>query len=212
MTTLKQQNRLLWGALMCLCLLVVFCVLFIIFYKQTNQTSKVCMSVQDLKELQTKQHHDTATSKQSNTIDDSRDRRVLNDPLYPAVNRTEFNTHQGIVDKIKTKALYNTTQEFTDRYRLVAYVTNHDENKDSGGNVWKLLARQKDRNRADFFMVPSNNNYDMKVMLNNDIIVGEKLRDVYTIPKQLQFKSPLLNETPYEVTELPMNDFTSSYS
>lgn len=212
MTTLKQQNRLLWGALMCLCLLVVFCVLFIIFYKQTNQTSKVCMSVQDLKELQTKQHHDTAISKQSNTIDDSRDRRVLNDPLYPAVNRTEFNTHQGIVDKIKTKALYNTTQEFTDRYRLVAYVTNHDENKDSGGNVWKLLARQKDRNRADFFMVPSNNNYDMKVMLNNDIIVGEKLRDVYTIPKQLQFKSPLLNETPYEVTELPMNDFTSSYS
>ena len=94
----------------------------------------------------------------------------------------------------------------------MAYVTNQDVNKDSGGNTWKLLGRQKDKNQCEFFMIPANNNYDMKIMLNNDILVGEKLRDIYSIPKQLSFKTPLLNESPYEVTEIPMNDFTNNYN
>lgn len=51
----------------------------------------------------------------------------------------------------------------------------------------------------------------MKIMLNNEMLTGEKLRDLYTIPKQLTFKTPLLNETPYEVSEIPMNDFTNNY-
>lgn len=222
MVTLKQQNRMLWIAFLTLLTIIIMCgIVFIYFnHSQTTETSskkshsKVCMTVHELKELQQNSNHNSKQSPQTSpTIDDSRDRRVLNDPLYPALNRSEFNTHQGITDKIKSKALYNNTQEFTDRYRLVGYVTSQDnEKKDSGGNVWKLMARQKDRNRADFYMIPSNNNYDMKVMLTDDMIVGEKLRDVYTIPKQLTFKTPLLNDTAYEVTELPMNDFTNAYN
>jgi hypothetical protein len=219
MATLKQQNRMLWIAFITLTILIILCGMAVMYFTYspllTNKSSKVCLTVNEFKELQ----HNSKPSTQpspiptSQSIDDSRDRRVLNDPLYPALNRSEFNTHQGIADKIKAKALYNNTQEFTDRYRLVGYVTSQDnDKKDSGGNVWKLMARQKDRNRADFYMIPANNNYDMKVMLNDDIIVGEKLRDVYTIPKQLSFKTPLLNENAYEVTELPMNDFTNSYN
>lgn len=219
MATLKQQNRMLWIAFITLTILIILCGMAVMYFTYspslTNKSSKVCLTVNEFKELQ----HNSKPSTQpspiptSPSIDDSRDRRVLNDPLYPALNRSEFNTHQGIADKIKAKALYNNTQEFTDRYRLVGYVTSQDnDKKDSGGNVWKLMARQKDRNRADFYMIPANNNYDMKVMLNDDIIVGEKLRDVYTIPKQLSFKTPLLNENAYEVTELPMNDFTNSYN
>jgi hypothetical protein len=223
MATLKQQNRMLWIAFITLSILITLCgmvVMYFTYSPTSRKPSKVCMTVNEFKELQHNSipntKHSTIASVASSTsptIDDSRDRRVLNDPLYPALNRSEFNTHQGIADKIKAKALYNNTQEFTDRYRLVGYVTSQDnDKKDSGGNVWKLMARQKDRNRADFYMIPANNNYDMKVMLNDDIIMGDKLRDVYTIPKQLTFKTPLLNDSAYEVTELPMNDFTNSYN
>lgn len=206
----------LWFAFITLFIIIVFVACGVAFVYYTNNTnpkptpsqpSKVCMTVNEFKELQREPKVTIAK------VDDSRDRRVLNDPLYPALNRSEFDTHQGIVEKIRAKALYNTTQEFTDRYRLVGYVTSQDQDKkDAGGNVWKLMARQKDRNRADFYMIPANNNYDMKVMINDDIVVGEKLRDIYTIPKQLSFKTPLLNESTYEVTELPMNDFTNSYN
>lgn len=203
----------LWVAFSILAVILLFILALVfryIYVTGDDSPSKVCMSVKEFKDFHQNKHSNTTPQ---TGIDDSRDRRVLNDPLYPALNRTEFDTHQGVADKIKRKELYNTTREFTDRYRLVAYVTNHDQDKDSGGNTWKLMARQKDRNRADFFMVPANNNYDMKVMLNNEMIVGnDKLRDLYTIPKQLTFKSPLLNETPYEVTELPMNDFTNAYN
>lgn len=215
MTTLKQQNKLLWTLL--IILLVILVGLTVVGYRYIvnvinishTDNDKVCMPIKTYHDMQRK-HSNVVASPQ--VVDDSRDRRVLNDPLYPALNRSEFDVHNGIVEQIKRKNLYNTTQEFTDRYRLVAYVTNHDENKDSGGNVWKLMARQKNRNQGEFFLVPANNNYDMKIMLNNDIITGEKLKDIYTIPKQLTFKTPLLNETPYEVSEIPMNDFTNSYN
>jgi hypothetical protein len=181
-------------------------------YYNKNNDDKICMKTSEFKRLNVSQQITSSELPRKINIDDSRDRRVLNDPLYPALNRSEFDVHNSVVEQIQKKNLYNTTQEFTDRFRLVAYVTNQDENKDSGGNTWKLMARQKNKNQGEFFLVPANNNYDMKIMLNNDILVGEKLRDIYTIPKQLSFKTPLLNETSYEVTEIPMNDFTNNYN
>lgn len=206
--------------------IVLFCllmasILFNVFYMQKKllvqvQTSakahahnnqKVCMSQSEYQQLTTQ------AKPVSLNYAEQRDRRVMTDDLYPALNRSETATHNGIVSQIAAKKLYTNTQEFTDGYRMVGYVTNPDEKKDSGGNTWKLVARQKNRNQADFFMIPTNNNYSMKIMLNNDIVTGnDKLQDIYTIPKQLQFKSPLLNETPYEVIELPMTDFTNGYN
>lgn len=213
MSTIKQQNKLLWIILFVMLSVIVLGVVIFMkpLYSTSNKddTDKVCMNINEYNKLKSKDRFEF--SDKPKIIDDSRDRKVLNDPLYPALNRSEFDVHNSIVEQIQKKNLYNTTQEFTDRFRLVAYVTNQDTNKDSGGNVWKLLGRQKDKNRGEFFMIPANNNYDMKIMLNNDMLVGEKLRDIYTIPKELTFKSPLLNETPYEVSEIPMNDFTSNY-
>ena len=212
MTTIKQQNKLLWSVLFVMILIIIFGVIMYIkttYYDNSNNEDKVCMKISEFKRLNVPQ---TSELPKKINIDDSRDRRVLNDPLYPALNRSEFDVHNSIVEQIQKKNLYNTTQEFTDRYRLVAYVTNQDTNKDSGGNTWKLLARQRNKNQGEFFMIPANNNYDMKIMLNNDMLVGEKLRDIYTIPKQLSFKTPLLNESPYEVTEIPMNDFANNYN
>lgn len=206
--------------------IVLFClliasILFNVFYMQKKllvqvqtqshvqgqNSQKVCMS-------QSEYHQLTTHAKPiSLNYAEQRDRRVMTDDLYPALNRSETGTHNGIVSQIAAKKLYTNTQEFTDQYRMVGYVTNPDEKKDSGGNTWRLVARQRNRNQADFFLIPTNNNYSMKIMLDNEMIVGnDKLRDIYTIPKQLQFKSPLLNETPYEVIELPMTDFTNSYN
>lgn len=215
MTTLKQQNKLLWMILISFFIVTLLIVIFLLGFRYNNEnsakqevdTDKVCMKLQDYEKLTKNQT--LITKPQTNDI---RDRRVLSDPLYPALNRSEFDVHNSIVEQIQRKNLYNTTQEFTDRYRLVAYVTSPESNKDSGGNVWKLMARSKNRNQGEFYMIPANNNYDMKIMLNNDMITGEKLRDIYTIPKQLTFKTPLLNETPYEVSEIPMNDFTNNYN
>lgn len=206
--------------------IVLFClliasILFNVFYMQKKllvqvqthahvqgqNNQKVCMSQSE--------YHELANHAKPVSINyaEQRDRRVMTDDLYPALNRSETGTHNGIVSQIAAKKLYTNTQEFTDNYRMVGYVTNPDEKKDSGGNTWRLVARQKNRNQADFFLIPTNNNYSMKIMLDNEMIVGnDKLRDIYTIPKQLQFKSPLLNETPYEVIELPMTDFTNSYN
>lgn len=143
-----------------------------------------------------------------------RDLRVLQDPLYPALNRSEYDIHNNVVSAIDEKQLYQSSQRYNDRYRLVAYVTSTNsgsDEKDAGGNRWKLMGKTKDRNNADFFLVPVDKNYDIKLMLDNNIVVGEKLRDIYTIPKQLSFNSPLLHTTPYDVVELPMTDFTQSY-
>ena len=60
-------------------------------------------------------------------------------------------------------------------------------------------------------MVPTNNNYDIKIPLTPEVVVGPRLKDVYTIPNELKFKSPLLNKGTYEGVELPKTDFTDSY-
>lgn len=226
-TTLRQQVSTLKLIVMALSIVLIFCVLY--YYQispslsetqANNKDDKVCLRLSDYnKLLQSPSHQEqqqrVALLSSNATINPASDRdiRVLKDPLFPALNRSETDTHNRTIDAINRKQLYNRTQDFTDRYRMVAYVTNPEDKKDSGGNVWKLMARQKDRNQADFYLIPANNNYDMKVMLNNDVITGnEKLRDIYTIPKTLSFKSPLLNDTPYEVTELPMTDMTDLYN
>lgn len=189
----------------------------VIGYIVLGAKNKVCLHSSEYKELLKQTHQTRQTQQKAVVVHDqasTRDRQVLNDPLYPALNRSETRTHNNTVSLIDKKQLYNNTQEFSDRYRLVAYVSAQDKDKvDSGGNVWKLFGRQKNRNQAEFYMVPSNNNFDMKIMLNNDIIVGnDKLRDIYTIPNTLTFNSPLLNQTSYQVIELPMNDYTNMYN
>jgi ribosome-binding ATPase YchF (GTP1/OBG family) len=226
MATLKQQNTLLYNINIILIVIVlaimalgIYYIYYITYHNKKSsqvqsQIDKVCINTAEynkLLQVSNAKHVNTNAPDRDRAIE--RDVRVLKDPLYPALNRSEKDVHNSVVNAIDKKQLYNTTREFTDTYRMVAYVTNVDDKKDSGGNVWKLMARQKNRNQADFYLIPANNNYDMKIMLNNDILVGnEKLRDIYTIPNVLNFKSPLLNDTPYEVTEIPMTDFTNSYN
>jgi hypothetical protein len=204
LTTKINRLYIIIALLFAVCLTTITMCLYSYFLQPHSTTKKDCVvvqypQIQKVQEIRELPNH-------------NRDMRVLTDPLYPAYNRSDYEIHNSVVDAIDKKQLYNQTQENNDRFRLVAYVSSSIDTMDAGGNKWKLLARQKNRNQAEFFLVPIDKNYDLKVMLNNENVIGEKLRDVYTIPNQLTFKSPLLHDTPYDVVELPMTDFTSIYN
>ena len=189
-------------------LIISFLIIYIVFYtelinitnkseKNTNnannanttnircipESEKICLTIEEYNKL--------LSIKEKNNVEKNnveiRDRKVVEDQLYPPINRADNKTH-----------------------RLVAYVTNNSEEKDAGNNNWKLFARQKDRNISEFYMKPTDNNNDMKVPITDSIVVGERLRDIYNIPKQLTLNSPLFNANPYNVVEIPKADLTNS--
>lgn len=133
-----------------------------------------------------------------------RDMRVLDDPLYPALNRTNRDAFEGVVEQTMKRNFNMPTQRYYDSYRLVGYMSNDDDEL----GKWKVFGRQKDRNRGDFYMVPVNKQHDMKIQITDTMVVGEKLRDIDTLPNIVKFSSPLLATTPYTFTELPKADLT----
>jgi hypothetical protein len=147
------------------------------------------------------------TSKQNDESTYNRDLRVVKDPLYPPLNREESRTFNNMTREVENRNMYVATNGSDDSYRLVGYLTNNDSNRDAGGNNWKLFARMKNRNEAEFYIIPSNNNYDIKIPLSNDMVVGDRLRDIYTIPGEMRYNSPMLNKTPYTFTELKSTDY-----
>lgn len=150
-------------------------------------------------------------SQQKPTSSYERDIRVLDDPLYPPLNRTDEPNFKNVSLEVKRGDIYVPTNGTSgDSYRLVGYLTNHESVKDAGGNNWKLFGRMKDRYTGEYYISPVNNNIDLKIPLTNDIIVGDRLRDLYTLPREMRFKSPMLNTGVYEYTELPKTDFTNA--
>jgi len=148
-------------------------------------------------------------------IDIARDRdmRVLGDPLYPPLNRTDAATFDTMVDQISRRNFYVPTSDYNDSYRMVGYLTNSGQvfgETDTGGGTWKLMARQVNNNQSDFYLIPSNNNYSMKIPLNGDIVKGRRLKDVYDIPNEMYFDTPLLSKGPYIFTEIPKTDFVNT--
>lgn len=143
-----------------------------------------------------------------------RDMRVLDDPLYPPLNRTDRVTYDGVVRQSDARNFNVPTQGSGDSYRLVGYLINSsDDTKDSGGNSWKLMARQKDRNEADFYIIPTNKDFDVKVPLTPEVFAGgSRFKSVDTVPMEVQLVSPLLSKTPYTFVELPKGSFSDGYN
>lgn len=150
---------------------------------------------------------------QMQTHSTDRDLRVLHDPLYPPLNRTDRVTFDGVVAHSNARNLNVSTHGSGDSYRLVGYLVNSsDDTKDSGGNSWKLMARQKDRNEADFYIIPTNKDLDVKVPLTPEVFAGgPRFKSVDSVPLEVQLVSPLLNKTPYTFVELPKGSFSDGY-
>ena len=175
-----------------------------------TNNDKICLSLNEYNKLITANKTIVEKNNEVNNIVEIRDRKVVSDQLYPPLNRTDNKTHEELVKNINTRGMYIQTNDINDKYRLVAYVTNNSEERDAGNNNWKLFARQKDRNISDFYMKPTDNNNDMKVTITDDIVIGDRLRDIYNIPKQLTLNSPLFNKNPYNVVEIPKADLSNS--
>lgn len=160
------------------------------------------------------QHHVHKVKQQQRYVEDAetRDRQVLVDPLYPPLNRTDRRTFESVVHETNKRNINIPVKDIGDTYRLVGYIINKDAQKDAGGNNWKLMARQKDRNEAEFYMIPTNRDFDVKVPLTPEVFVGQRFKDVYTIPKDVQFNSPMLNKSAYEFVELPKTSFADPYN
>jgi hypothetical protein len=170
--------------------------------------NKVCLSLDDYNVLLDKARHTAEKVGKDETV--VRDRKVLGDPLYPPLNRSDNKTHTELANNIANRNMYIKTNDLGDTYRLVGYITNNSADKDVGNNNWKLFARQKDRHISEFYMKPTDNNNDVKVPITDDIIVGDRLRDIYNIPSQITFKSPMFNKDPYNVVEVPKADLSRS--
>jgi hypothetical protein len=168
------------------------------------------MTVDEYKNLLDNKTNIKMISEKSKEDTIERDRKVLDDDLYPPLNRGDTVSHTRLANNINNRKMYINTQETGDTYRLVAYVSSTSNMKDSGNNNWKLFARQKDRHISDFYMIPTDNTNDLKVSITNDNVIGTKLRDIYDIPQQITFNSPLLNKEPYNVVEVPKADLSRS--
>lgn len=136
-----------------------------------------------------------------------RDIRVLKDPLYPPLNRTDRETFDRIEPALRPIA----TSDSHDTFRVIGYLKSTSMDRDAGGNTWKLFGRMKDRHTGEFYITPANNLDDIKIPLTPEIVTGQRLRDVDTVPNELTFRSPLLNNTPYTFVELPKSQLPSRY-
>ena len=175
-----------------------------------KDNAKICMTVDEYKNLLDNKTNIKMITEKSKEDTIERDRKVLDDDLYPPLNRGDTVSHTRLANNINNRNMYINTQETGDTYRLVAYVSSTSNMKDSGNNNWKLFARQKDRHISDFYMIPTDNTNDLKVSITNDNVIGTKLRDIYDIPQQMTFNSPLLNKEPYNVIEVPKADLSRS--
>jgi hypothetical protein len=148
----------------------------------------------------------------------TRDSRVLHDQLYPPLNRSEAHVlanlpHHASLAPIGGAQLLQHQQppRTEDTFRLLGYLKSDDvDTRDAGNNVWKCMGRMKDRHTGEFYAVPANNNEDLKIPLTPDIVTSEKLKDVYSLPTEMRFRSPFFNPCPYTFVELPKSDFTST--
>jgi len=173
-------------------------------FKSNNQDDdKICMTQRQFDNITTKKK---PSVNRKDTI--MRDYRVVKDDLFPPFNRSDNNTHTELTNNIINRSMYVNTNNVNDTFRLVGYVTSTDSKKDSGNNSWKLFGRQKDRHFSEFYISPTNNNNDVKIFLTDNIIVGDRVRDIYSIPNNITFKSPMLNESPYQVVEIPKQDIS----
>ena len=141
-----------------------------------------------------------------------RDIAVINNPLYPPLSRTERPIFDDLVNNPNLNV---STRGSPDTFRALAYIINKNEQKkDLGNNVWRLFGRQSYRgsNKGEFYLTPVNDiNSTMKVYLQDNMMIGEKIRDIYSLPQKIRFKSTFFNDDEYEINELPKANLNSDY-
>lgn len=143
-----------------------------------------------------------------------RDNKVLKDPLYPPLSRPERPIFDMLVDS-QQRGLFNyPSRGSPDTFRLMGYLINKDEIKDIGNNTWKLFGRQKypGSSIGEFYAIPADDRKsDIKIKIKEDMMTGDKIRDIYSLPRYVKLKGLAFNDTTYEIIELDKSDLMSGY-
>lgn len=118
-----------------------------------------------------------------------RDRAVVDDPLYPPLNRNSLSPH--------------------DSYRMVGYLVG-EESKD---DVWQLFGRQVNNTRSQFYVRPTDRNIDMKIPLQDEDFRNPRfrLRDIDNLPEVTSIDNPIFTSSSYRIFSNPNSDFNSLY-
>lgn len=139
-----------------------------------------------------------------------RDRAVLSDPLYPPLARTERPIFDSLINMQMSGQFNYPTRGSMDTYRIIAYLVNSENKNDT----WKLFGRQKfpGSSIGDFYAIPiDDRKSDMKITIKDDMMLKDKIRDIYSLPSEVTIKSPLFNSGSYKIIELDKADLTSQY-
>lgn len=119
----------------------------------------------------------------------NRDRAVIDDPLYPPLNRNSLQPH--------------------DNYRMVGYLVSEESQEDS----WQLYGRQMNNNKSEFYVRPTNRNIEMKVPIQDSDFrrPSDRLRDIDNLPERTSIDNPLFNSSSYKVVTNPNTNYNSYY-
>jgi hypothetical protein len=172
-----------------------------------EKDDKVCMSVREYNKMNKSCAH--VHMRETDSVA-SRDLKVVADPLYPPLNREDASNFNAVRKEVEQHNMYVSLNDINDSYRLLGYITySEPEPIDKGGNSWQLFGRMKNRNNADFYIISTNNNYNMKIPLTPEIMNNKRF-DLYNIPTEMQFNYPMLNRGIYNFLEIPKTDYSSS--
>lgn len=145
----------------------------------------------------------------------SRDRMVDEDRLYPPYDRNTVGVARQYIPEKMNGTFNYATRETSDEFRMIGYLSNSGTHTDQGGNTWKLYGRETHRGSgaAEFYVIPANRNYDIKLFVNNGMLQtnSERLRGIYDIPSSVSFNHPMFSKDPYHLELLPKSDMQSQY-
>ena len=140
----------------------------------------------------------------------NRDRAVISDQLYPPLGRVERPIFDQLAARVASGLVGYPTRGSPDTFRMVGYMVNSENKNDS----WKLFGRQKypGSSIGEYYAMPfDDRKADMKITIKDDMMPKDKIRDIYALPNEVTFKSPLFSEKPYTLVELDKADLTSPY-
>lgn len=133
-----------------------------------------------------------------------RDRRVINDPLYPMINRTDRPTFDYLI-RHPTFHGIPTRYRNQDTYRPIAVAKINND-------FYNLMGRRSNPNssKGDYYLSSLDKHKNIKIPLvddrNNPLI-----KDFDNIPETLDINYGILNGSTLEIQELKNADLTSGY-
>lgn len=188
-------------------LIVILFGAFLLYSSKSNVENKYDIQTEILKQLDELKR--TEKPKEISAVD-KRDRKILDDPLYPAVSRIGRKTFDDIIEA-RTKGLMPIrTQGEPDTFRAIAYLINTEDKDD----VWIVFGRAKypRSSLGTFYASPTNSDkQSIKINLTDENQVSsEKFKDIYNLPKEIQFNSPAFKTSLYKVIEFEAPDLGTS--